>query len=57
LFVPEDYPGREAFDALTKAEISLGLLEEGQDIGLQKQWNETLARKGVRLEGHLIVAD
>jgi len=57
LFVPEDYPGREVFDALTKTEVGLGLLDESQDIGLQRQWDETLLRKGVRLSGHNLIRD
>jgi DNA phosphorothioation-associated putative methyltransferase len=54
LFVPEDYPNRAAFDALTQAEVNLGLLEESQDIGLQKQWNEILKRSGWRVQGHAL---
>lgn len=57
LFVPEDYPGREVFDELTKAEVGLGLLDESHDIGLQQQWNETLMRKGVRISGHNLIRD
>lgn len=57
LFVPDDYPNRGVFDALTKAELNLGLLAESQDIGLKKQWNEILKRNGWRLSGHNLVPD
>jgi DNA phosphorothioation-associated putative methyltransferase len=57
LFVPEDYPGRDVFDALTKAELSVGLLGESEDIGMQNQWNEILNRKGFRLVGHTLQSD
>jgi DNA phosphorothioation-associated putative methyltransferase len=57
LFVPGDYPGRDVFEELTKAEISLGLRDESQDIGLQKQWDEALHRKGVRISGHTLLLD
>lgn len=52
LFVPGDYPNRIVFEALTKAEISLGLLDDSSDIGLKEQWNESIRRKGWKLSGH-----
>lgn len=54
LFVPCDYPNRVVFEALTRTELSVGLLDESQDIGLQKQWNEILKRKGWRVQGHTL---
>lgn len=51
LFVPQDYPNRELFAALTKAEEAEGLLGTGQ-IGLRKHWVELLKKRGLRIDGH-----
>lgn len=56
LFVPEGYPGREIFVALTKAEEAEGLLVGGQ-IGLQKFWAELLKKRGLRIEAHELLKE
>jgi DNA phosphorothioation-associated putative methyltransferase len=55
LFVPKDYPNRDVFDALTREEVKVGLLNESQDIGLRNQWNEILKRNGLNICGHNLV--
>ena len=57
LFVPDDYPGRDVFQTLTREEIQIGLLDQSQDIGLRNQWNEILKSKSLRLCGHNLVQD
>ncbi|MFC5865024.1 DNA phosphorothioation-associated putative methyltransferase [Acidicapsa dinghuensis] len=55
LFVPSDYPNRALFEALTEAEISHGLLDDSNTIGLKEQWNESVRRKGWKLIGHELI--
>ena len=54
-FVPEDYPQRDLFAALTMAEESVGLFEEAADIGTLDNWNQRLAAKGLRVMDHTVV--
>jgi len=54
-FVPEDYPQRDLFAALTVAEDSVGLFEEAADIGTLDNWNRRLAAKGLQVMGHTVV--
>jgi DNA phosphorothioation-associated putative methyltransferase len=54
-FVPEDYPQRDLFAALTMAEESVGLFEETADIGTLDNWNQRLAAKGLRVMDHTVV--
>lgn len=51
LFVAPDYPRRELFEALTRAEETAGLLD-AMDIGTKEAWQETLAKRGYELDGH-----
>jgi DNA phosphorothioation-associated putative methyltransferase len=51
-FVATDYPMREQFESLTRAEESAGLLESPELIGFANQWNERLAAKGFSVSGH-----
>ena len=54
LFVPEDYPDRQLFADLSTAEAGEGLLDDAHGIGLMKQWNDVLLRKGWRVQGHTL---
>jgi DNA phosphorothioation-associated putative methyltransferase len=54
-FVPDDYPRRELFAALTKAEEGAGLFENVADIGTLDKWNRRLAAKGLKIVDHEIV--
>jgi DNA phosphorothioation-associated putative methyltransferase len=54
LFVPRDYPDRQVFEDLSNQEVIHGLLDDPQDIGLQKQWNERLRRESWHLQGHTL---
>jgi len=56
LFVPHDYPGREVFEKLTAFEVSLGLLDEFSNIGLEKPWNELLMSRGYEVRGNEIMS-
>ena len=55
LFVPIDYPDRNAFAELTTVETVEGLLTDSSDIGLQKQWNDRLRQKGLQVRGHTVL--
>jgi len=55
LFVADDYPARERFMRLTRAEVRAGLYSEPERIGTRLGWQEALARQGVRLQGHRLV--
>jgi DNA phosphorothioation-associated putative methyltransferase len=55
LFVPEGYPGRDMFAALSKAEEEAGLLGSGK-IGLRKMWTELLKTRGLRIQDHSLVS-
>ena len=50
-FVPDDYPGREKFERLTRQEDRSGLLS-ASNIGRQRQWADALAESGYILRGH-----
>lgn len=51
-FLPEDHPARATFAALTGAEVGAGLYEHTATIGFKLNWEQLLAKKGVRVEGH-----
>jgi DNA phosphorothioation-associated putative methyltransferase len=51
LFVAPDYPGRDRFEELTRAEEAAGVLN-GSDIGTRQGWLAVLAAQGLHLEGH-----
>lgn len=55
LFVAPNYPGYEKFARLTRIEERKGLYDDTSRIGLQQEWNETLARKGLYLKGHRLL--
>jgi DNA phosphorothioation-associated putative methyltransferase len=54
-FVSEGYPLRDAFAALTQAEIEAGLLADAADIGTRRVWQERLASQGFIVRGHELV--
>ena len=56
LFVRPDYPGYEKFARLTLIEQGKGLYDDTSRIGLQQGWNEALARRGLYLKGHRLLA-
>lgn len=51
-FVPSDYPGREKFERLTRAEEAKGLLSYDGHIGNRRQWEELLVQEGLMIKGH-----
>lgn len=55
LFVPHDYPERNAFAELSTEEAAHGLLDDTQAIGLKKQWDDVLRKKGWDVRGHKLI--
>lgn len=53
-FVPEDYPNRGMFAALTQAEEAAGLYAHPEMIGTRERWNTLLAAHQVRIAGHAL---
>ena len=51
-FVPEDYPNRAAFAALTAAEEELGLYQHPESIGSRERWLSALESRRARITGH-----
>ena len=51
-FVPGDYPNRETFARLTKAEEEAGLYANPERIGNQEAWRSLLLARGVAVYGH-----
>ena len=51
-FLAAGYPGREEFEALTRAEEAAGLYENTATIGFKLNWEKLLREKGVVIEGH-----
>jgi DNA phosphorothioation-associated putative methyltransferase len=56
-FVPEDYPNRDTFAALTKAEEEAGLYENSERIGNRDEWLATCRSRRVRIVGHHVVPE
>lgn len=54
-FVPEDYPERESFAALTRAEEEAGLYAVTETIGSKARWESLLQERRVRIEGHTLL--
>ncbi|QYX34234.1 DNA phosphorothioation-associated putative methyltransferase [Sphaerospermopsis torques-reginae] len=54
-FVTPDYPSYEEFAALTRAQETLGLLNNTRGIGTRLGWEEKLKRYGVEIQGHTLV--
>ena len=55
-FVSPDYPGYAKFARLTRIEESKGLYGDTSRIGLEQGWTEALARRGLYLKGHRLLA-
>lgn len=53
LFVATDYPGRDSFEQLSKAEEAAGLLG-GHDIGTRDGWQRKLAALDLIIVGHTL---
>jgi DNA phosphorothioation-associated putative methyltransferase len=56
-FVADDYPRRETFARLTRAEEAQGLLDDTERIGLRRGWELVLAQHGVALRGHRLIKE
>jgi DNA phosphorothioation-associated putative methyltransferase len=54
-FVPDDYPNRDLFAALTKAEEEAGLYTSPERIGTRGAWLTTCRSRGLRINGHTLV--
>jgi hypothetical protein len=53
-FVPDDYPGRNKFERLTRQEERAQLLN-ASNIGRRRNWEQQLQDNGYRLRGHRLV--
>lgn len=56
-FVPEEYPNRDTFAALTKAEEEAGLYASPERIGNRAGWLATCRSRRLRIIGHRLVPD
>lgn len=56
-FVPEDFPNREVFAALTKAEEEARLYENPERIGNREGWLAVCRSRRVQITGHALIAD
>lgn len=54
-FVAADYPRRDTFARLTRAEEAAGLLDETERIGLRRGWETALQERSLKLRGHRLV--
>ena len=52
LLVPEDYPEREKFSALTAALDELGVFYDAHKIGFKQQWENRLKNHGIKIQGY-----
>ena len=57
LLLEESHPRYEEFRALSNAAEYAGLFENASRIGFRKQWEQRLADRGYRLEGHHLVPE
>lgn len=56
LLIPDDHPNAPRFRELTEAAEEAGLFDDPSIIGHQHQWRRELAMRGLRVEGHALVA-
>ncbi len=56
LFVSRDHPAYGKFARLTRIEEGKGLYRDTNRIGFEAGWNEALARTGLYLRGHRLLA-
>lgn len=54
LLVPDDYPNRQEFEALTSELDTLGVFYDPHKIGFKLQWQRRLQHHGILVEGHSI---
>jgi DNA phosphorothioation-associated putative methyltransferase len=54
-FLPPDYPGYDAFAALTRPEEECGLLINAATIGTRNGWEDRLREAGFRIDGHQLI--
>ncbi|MFW6359984.1 MAG: DNA phosphorothioation-associated putative methyltransferase [Chroococcales cyanobacterium] len=54
-FVTPEYPLYEAFEQLTRLEVSLGLLDNARFIGTRQEWLYKLQAYGIELQGHTLI--
>lgn len=54
-FLRPDAANLSTYRVLTKQAEDAGLFENTRTIGYQRQWDELLAKKGLRVEGHRLV--
>ena len=54
-FVTPEYPLYEEFAALTRAQVSLGLLNHTKGIGTKLGWEQRLQVYGVEVQGHCLI--
>jgi DNA phosphorothioation-associated putative methyltransferase len=54
-FVPEDYPRRSLFDALTQAELAAGLYQRPENIGTRSAWDALLGNLKLKVVGHNLI--
>jgi DNA phosphorothioation-associated putative methyltransferase len=52
LFVADDYPLRNRFARLTRAEANAGLFDDPSRIGTANGWRKALEERGLNLRGH-----
>jgi DNA phosphorothioation-associated putative methyltransferase len=56
-FVPEGFPDRDVFAALTKVEEEAGLYNNTELIGNREGWLAVCRSRCVRIAGHVLVPD
>jgi DNA phosphorothioation-associated putative methyltransferase len=54
-FVSATYPRRKVFALLTEMEVEAGLLVDTANIGTRRGWEEHLASRGFRTQGHTLI--
>jgi DNA phosphorothioation-associated putative methyltransferase len=55
LLVPEGYPERNVYSALTQAAEQVGLFDDPHRIGFKHAWEKLVSQKGYRVVGHELV--
>jgi len=55
-FLPANHPRHQEFAALTCAEEAAGLYTNTATIGFKLNWEQLLAKKGLKIEGHMLVS-
>lgn len=55
LLLPEDSPGREKYESLTRELDDLGLFQNSNSIGYERQWQERLDKAGIVIKDHTVI--